>query len=295
MRPPAPLPEPLKGKPLTLAIATEHGISRRRLGGPLFRSLDRNLWVSAGTQDSLDLFVAASQLVLPGGAAVSGVAAACLHGVDLAPLKPEPVDVIADQSWRPGYRKVLRPHRAPLPVSDVTTVRGIVCTTLLRTAYDLARGPDLREAIVAIDALLHLGLITPEGLAQLAAERGWPDSLRVGRVLALADAGAESPQESRLRLVLVLDGGLPRPETQLVARDADGRFVARLDMGYRLRRRAGIENDGKHHAQPDQRLRDHRRHNRLLRAGWPTLYYSAHDVTFRRSAIIREVREEDDL
>ncbi|BEP12119.1 DUF559 domain-containing protein [Acidothermaceae bacterium B102] len=295
MKPPAPIPEPLRGKPLTLALATEHGVSRRRLGGPLFRALDRNLWVPAGTPDSLDLFIAASQLVLPEGAAVSGIAAAWLHGVDLAPLKPEPVDVIADQSWRPGYRKVLRPHRAPLPAGDVMTVKGILCTTPLRTAYDLARGPDLREAVVAVDALLHKGLITLDDLAQFAAGRSWPDGARLGRVLELADAGAESPQESRLRLVLVLDGGLPRPETQIVARDVDGRFVARLDMGYRLRRRAGIEYDGKHHAQPDQRLRDHRRHNRLVRAGWPTLYCSAEDIACRRSTIIREVREEAGL
>lgn len=295
MKPPIPVPEALQGKPLTLALAMEHGVSRRRLGGPLFRSLDRNLWVPAGTEDSLDLFIAASQLVLPEGAAVSGIAATWLHGVDLAPLKPEPVDVIVDQAWRPGYRKVLRPHRAPLPASDVMTVKGKLCTTPLRTAYDLARGPDLREAVVAIDALLHKKLITTEGLALFAAERGWPDGARVGRVLELADGGAESPQETRLRLVLVLDGGLPRPETQLVAREADGRFVARLDMGYRLRRRAGIEYDGKHHAKPDQRLRDHRRHNRLLRAGWPTLYYSAEDITYRRSTIIREVREEAGL
>ena len=249
----------------------------------------------AGTQDSLELFVAASQLVLPHGAAISGVAAAWLHGVDLAPLNPEAVDVIADQTWRPGYRKVLRPHRAPLPASDVMVVKGVLCTTPLRTAYDLARGPDLWESVFAIDALLHKGLIIPKELALFAAERRWPRGARVARALELADAGAESPQESRLRLVLVLDGGLPRPETQIVARDVDGRFVARLDMGYRLRRRAGIEYDGKHHAKPDQRLRDHRRHNRLVGAGWPTLYYSADDITFRRGAIIREVRKEAGL
>ena len=295
MKPPTPIPEALQGKPLTLAIAAEHGVSRRRLGGPLFRSLDHNLWVPTDVEDSIELFVAASQLVLPEGAAVAGIAAAWLHGADLAPLKPEPVDVLCDQTWRLGHRKVLRPHRAPLPAGDLTTAKGVLCTTPLRTAYDLARGPDLREAVVAIDALLHKKLITTQGLAQFAADRHWPDGARVGRVLELADGGAESPQESRLRLVLVIDGGLPRPETQLVVRDARGRFVARLDMGYRLRRRVGLEYDGKHHAQPDQRLRDHRRHNRLLQAGWPTLYYGADDLKFRRSTIIREVRAEAGL
>ncbi len=122
MKPPTPVPEPLLCKPITLALAAEHGVTRRRLGGPMFRSLDHGLWVPADVEDSLSLFVAASQLVLPEGAAVAAVGAAWLHGVDLAPLKPEPVDVVSDQTWRLGHRKILRPHRAPLPAADTMTV-----------------------------------------------------------------------------------------------------------------------------------------------------------------------------
>lgn len=287
-----PIPEPalLTGRPFTLAIAQQYGVSRRRLDSSLWRSLGRNLWVTAETPDSAALFIAASRLVLPPTAVVSGVAAAWLLGVDLLPSTPQPVDIVVDQLWRPGYQHLVTTHRAPLPPEDVSVVNGVRCTSALRTAYDLARGSDLREAVVAIDALLHARLITIEGLSTFSGERRWPDSARVARVLALADAGAESPMESRLRLVLVIDGRLPRPTTQYEVWTTGGIFVARLDLAYLLPRRLGIEYDGRLHAQEDRRLRDHRRHNRLLGVDWPILYYGAADVFHRQHVIVHEAR-----
>jgi hypothetical protein len=289
MRRPAPAPALLTGQPFTLAMARQQGVSRRRLDSSLWRSLGRDLWVSAETPDSADLFIAATTLVLP-TAAVSGAAAAWLHGVDVLPPSPEPIDVVIDRTWRPGHRHLVTAHRAPLPAEDVTVIRGVRCTTPLRTAYDLARGSDLREAVVAVDALLHARLITVESLAEFAAQRGWPDGARVSRVLELADAGAESPQESRLRLILVLDAGLPKPTTQFEVWTEDGVFVARLDLAYLLPRRLGIEYDGQLHAEEDRRLRDHQRHNRLLTAQWPVLYYGAKHVFHQRDLIVHEVR-----
>jgi hypothetical protein len=290
MRLPKPEPSLLTGQPFTLAMAQAVGVTRRRLDCSLWRSLGRDLWVATETPDSATLFIAAAQLVLPDRAAVSGQAAASLHGVDLLPLRCEPVDVVLDQSWRPGHQDLIRPHRAPLPESDVVTVNGVRCTSPLRTAYDLARGADLRRAVVAVDALLYARLITLDGLTEFSSQRGWPDGARVGRVVQLADAGAQSPMETELRLVLVLDGGLPRPTTQHVVRDRNGRFVGQLDMAY-LHRRRGVEYDGQVHAEERVRARDLSRHNRLFGAGWPTLRYSADAVYNHKQMIIREVTE----
>lgn len=289
MRRPAPAPALLTGQPFTLAMAEKEGVTRRRLDSSLWRSLGRDLWVSADAHDSVDLFIAATKLVMP-TAAVSGKAAAWLHGVDILPREPEPIDVVVDQLWRPGYRQLITAHRAPLPPEDVTVIRGVRCTSPLRTAYDLARGLDLRESVVAIDALLHARLITVDTLDEYAARRGWPDGARLARVLGLADDGAESPQESRLRLILVLDAGLPKPATQFEVWTEDGVFVARLDLAYLLPRRVGIEYDGQLHAEEDRRLRDHQRHNRLLNAEWPVLYYGAKHVFQQQDLIAHEVR-----
>ncbi|OZG27211.1 hypothetical protein BH683_020065 [Williamsia sp. 1138] len=49
-------------------------------------------------------------------------------------------------------------------------------------------------------------------------------------VLSLVDAEAESPRETRTRLLLIRSG-LPRPETQIKFRDAHGHVHTRLDGG----------------------------------------------------------------
>jgi len=63
--------------------------------------------------------------------------------------------------------------------------------------------------------------------------------------LELADGGAESPQETRLRLVLVR-GGLPRPVTQVPVANERGRVVRRIDMGW-PEWKVGVEYDGEQH------------------------------------------------
>jgi hypothetical protein len=45
------------------------------------------------------------------------------------------------------------------------------------------------------------------------------------------DGGAESPQETRTRLLLIA-AGFPKPQTQIVVLDEFGDFVGRVDMGW---------------------------------------------------------------
>lgn len=67
---------------------------------------------------------------------------------------------------------------------------------------------------------------------------------RVPSVLAQVDAGAESPQETKLRLTLI-DAGFPRPQTQIPVRRPDGRRYF-LDMGW-PELMVAVEYDGEHH------------------------------------------------
>ena len=62
---------------------------------------------------------------------------------------------------------------------------------------------------------------------------------------SLADAGAESPPETRLRLAF-LAAGLPRPTTQYVIVDERGHYVRRIDMCWE-QFKVGAEYDGAHH------------------------------------------------
>ncbi|MFU8873743.1 endonuclease domain-containing protein [Micromonospora sp. SL4-19] len=108
------------------------------------------------------------------------------------------------------------------------------------------------------------------------------------RVASLADAGAESPQESRLRVRLVL-AGLPAPVTQYVL-ERDGRFVARLDLAWPAWKIA-VEYDGLWHHDPDQFHRDRQRLNQLVGADWIVLRLTAKRFKEDFPGFLVEVRQ----
>ncbi|MFJ8580638.1 endonuclease domain-containing protein [Micromonospora sp. NPDC093277] len=182
----------------------------------------------------------------------------------------------------------LRVHRAEVDPGDVVVRAGILITSPARTCWDLARWLDVIEAVVLIDGLLAHGLTDVTALREYAlaraGRRGWRSLLRA---VDLADAGAESPQESRTRVRLVL-AGLPRPRTQWVVSER-GRFVARLDLAW-PECKVAVEYDGLWHDGPEQFHRDRRRLNRLLGAEWIVLHVTAKRLRDDFDGILAEVR-----
>lgn len=144
-------------------------------------------------------------------------------------------------------------HSDTLKPDEVVTVDGIAVTGPARTAFDIGRRTESRlRSLQRLDALANATAVDiNEVQAVIAAHPGVRGLNRLRRVLPLVDGGAESPQETRTRLVLI-DAGLPRPETQIMVYDEYGEFVARVDMGYRDLR-VGIEYDGPQHwTNPEQ-------------------------------------------
>jgi len=79
------------------------------------------------------------------------------------------------------------------------------------------------------------------------------------------DGGAQSPKETWLRLVLI-DGGLPRPRTQI--RVSDGVREAFIDMGYD-EPMVVFDYEGSHHSENrDQYVHDIGRAEFIERQGW---------------------------
>lgn len=106
------------------------------------------------------------------------------------------------------------------------------------------------------------------------------------KAAALADARSESPQETRLRVRLVL-AGLPPPSPQFTVRHL-GRFVARVDLAYPEAKLA-IEYDGLWHGERGQLGRDRRRLNALHAAGWRVIHVTAADM-YDLETIIAAIR-----
>ncbi|MFI6324089.1 endonuclease domain-containing protein [Nonomuraea sp. NPDC050556] len=146
-------------------------------------------------------------------------------------------------------------HLTPV---DITHHRGVRLTTPLRTALDCARCLPKVEAVTLLDQFLRRGV----ELDDLAVHPFW----RVREILSLTDRGAASPRESWLRVVLV-DGGLPKPTTQIRV-GLGGDRVAYLDLGWEPYRVA-VEYDGhEHHTSSADRRRDKIRRAELRGQGW---------------------------
>ncbi|MBD8505842.1 DUF559 domain-containing protein [Hoyosella sp. G463] len=198
-----------------------------------------------------------------GECVLSGISAAAVLGTRWLPERPP--EIVHPRVVRATG---LIAHRDELREGDVATARGMRVTTPARTAFDLARRQPLDEAVVLVDALYQATRLTPAQLARYASDgRGARGITALRAVLDLADPGAESPQETRLRL-LIVRAGLPRPRTQHVIRDERGLFSARTDLAW-PEWKVAVEYDGAHHfTDPRQARRDAHRANDCLRAGW---------------------------
>ena len=268
----------------TLDDARRVGITRRQLQGGRFRRLGPRTYARAGLSETPELLLAAARLRLPPEAAFSGKTAAWLHGLDLPPCAP--IEVTVPDKTGVSARAGVSLRRAALEPADLVCVDGMLATSVLRTLADLALRLPLVEAVVVADSALRSGLLAVTELdAYVCAHAGRKGVKRLRRVAELAEPAAESQMESRLRLVLVL-GGLPRPEAQVPLYDAKGHFLGRPDLFYRAQRLA-IEYDGGIHR--DKLVEDNRRQNLLLSAGIGLLRFTRADVYGAPDSVVAQV------
>jgi hypothetical protein len=218
---------------------------------------------------------AAAHLALP-GAVISGRSAGVLWGVPLAGPDDD-VECTVAPGCRAGAVRGIRVTRRSLLAEDITQRGGVRVTTAGRTALDLARIEPVEEAVVALDQFLRAGHVTLEQLRAEAAARRGPGCRRMRRAAELADALAESPQETRVRLILH-GSRLPRPTAQYTVRGADGGFLARVDFAW-PDAKVAVEYEGMWHGQSSQQVaRDRRRLNDLTAAGWTVVFVTAGDL-----------------
>jgi hypothetical protein len=194
---------------------------------------------------------------------ITGRAAAALHGA-LWVDESAPIEMLW-QNCNPPRGIICRDER--FTCDEVVEIDDMAVATIQRTAFDLGRHLPRLKAVQHLDALARATGLKAEHVLPLADQyAGARGVRRLKETLDLMDAGAESPQETRTRLVL-MDGGFPRPTTQIpVPNDAGSTFY--LDMGWEDIMVA-VEYDGEHHrSDPDQYARDIARLEELQRRGW---------------------------
>ncbi len=220
-------------------------------------------------------------------AVVAGNSAAALLGAEW--VDPHgPAELITGRKRPPSL--IITRNETLLP-GEATVVGGVPVTSPARTAFDLGRRPGLVSAVIAVDSLARATGLTVDGVEPLIdAHRGARGMKQLRRALPLVDAGAESPQETRTRLVIVA-AGLPKPQTQIVVPNEWGAVLARIDMGWE-QWRVGVEYDGAQHwTDPRIRANDIDRTAELERRGWRIIRVSADLLRNRPDIIVDRVRE----
>ncbi|UOY01426.1 endonuclease domain-containing protein [Blastococcus sp. PRF04-17] len=274
--PPRPArPRELVGTVFRGSAAIRSGrLTRHQLQSSAWQRLFPDVYACAGLPVTHELrTLAATRFLLP-GAVASGRSAAVLWGVELAG-PDDPVELTVAPVCRGGSVRGVLVSRRALLEEHVFGRRGVPTTTAMRTALDLASIRPLDEAVVALDQFLAPGLVFLDEVRAAAAGLLGRDCRWVRRVVQLADGLAASPQETRLRLLL-MRAGLPAPVAQYRVRTAT-RLVARVDFAW-PEHRIALEYEGKWHGEPQNVEKDRRRLNDLSAMGWQVIFVTAADL-----------------
>ena len=277
------VPAALTTGPFTAAEASRVGVTRSQLRGASYRRLWCGVYCWAGLKESSQLILTAVARRLPAGAAFSGRTALWLHGLDVSPC--DPIEVTVPEAV--GHFAGASVRRVTLTGEEIVLRRGLPTTSVLRAVVDIGGRNPLTEGVVAADQVLHARLVTIAELRNYVAEHPRAKGIaRLRRVVDMAEPEAESPMESRLRMLLAL-AGLPRPEVQGSILDDQGRVLCRPDLLYRNHRLA-VEYDGGNHR--DRLVDDNRRQNGLIAAGYRLLRFTAPDVYGSPGSVAMQVR-----
>jgi Protein of unknown function (DUF559) len=248
-----------------------------------YTRLFRDVYVIRDVQVTAELRAKAGWLWTKRQGVVAGVSAAAMHGsrwVD----DTTTVELIHENRHRlPG----LFTHGDRIEADEITMIDGVPVTTPTRTVFDLGCWYPTTSAVAAIDSLARVTEIKAADV-ELLAQRysGRRGIARARLAITLFDAGAQSPKETWLRLVLV-NAGLPRPQAQIAVSDESGAAIAYLDMGWEDVKVA-VEYDGDQHRSDRYQYNwDVRRLEILHRLGWTVIRVVAGD---RPADIVRRVK-----
>ncbi|ORA31503.1 type IV toxin-antitoxin system AbiEi family antitoxin domain-containing protein [Mycobacterium aquaticum] len=156
-------------------------------------------------------------------------------------------------------------------------VEGRLLTAPAWTAIEMARTLRRPRTLATLDAALRSGSCSKAELENaLKEQRGRRGVVKVRELLPYADARAESPMESEMRLVFI-DWGLPTPELQYEIHDLHGQLW-RVDFAWPDYRVAAEYDSVDWHANPDAFKHDRIKTARLQEVRWTTVPAVVDDV-----------------
>lgn len=265
---------------LAAGIVTRYQLATR------YDAVHRNVYVPKGQVLTAADKAVAAWLWSERRATAAGLSAAALLGTKWLDAK-----LPAELNQRHRHKtNGIRLHSDELADDEVRIANGIPVTTPARTAYDLGRRGGLTTAVIRLDAVMQAANLKPIDIEAIAdRHRGARGIVQLREAIDLSDGGAESPQETRTRLILT-HAGLRPQRTQINVFDRFGEFVHRIDMGWDDWK-VGVEYDGAQHwTDPDVRANDIDTQAVLEAMGWRIVRVSGGMVKYRPNTIVARTR-----
>lgn len=294
------MPPHLAAASFTLQEGLTAGQSRSRLRAKDLRTPSRGIRVPVGAAQTL-----AERLrpYLPPdtGLLASDTTAARLLGVPLpTDMEDEARLHLSSRSVTAPRRKHVVGHSRVLRADEVTWLNGIPLTSPARTWLDLAAVLGLEDLVVAGDFLVctHAErgfgkagppLVSLEELAAyLSRARRVPGLSMARKALPLLRVGADSPQETRLRLMLQAAPQLPPFRVDYPVSQDDHSFPRWVDLAC-PEFRTCVEYEGAHHLTPARQVADKGRDTFMLDCGWNQVKIYARDMELGAEWVVPQV------
>ncbi|MGY1608927.1 hypothetical protein [Geodermatophilus sp. SYSU D00700] len=274
-----------------LTVATPAEVRRLLRQGTWRATPWPGVYVDGGVEDPAAAVVRAASLWLGGDLVACHSTAAQLWGFDVHADVPPParqLHFLGPPDLDNRRLRGLQVHPSSLGTDDAVRRRGVWCTPPARTACDVVRLGAPVDALATLDSALRSGWCTRDELGVACARQwGLRGVVRLRGLVPLADGGAESPMESRMRWRFLV-AGLPVPRVQVEVRDGGRRH--RLDLGWEDHL-VGAEFDGlEAHMTRSQLAADRDRHNWLTERGWRLLHFTAVDVYRQHERMVATAR-----
>ena len=256
---------------------------RSLLAAKQLRRVLRGVYAPVDLEDSINLRAHCASLVLKDHMVLADRTAAWVHGVkryrphELTHV-PE-LDVVSAGRRHTTRRGGTFGGERDLLPQEISSIHGVLLTTPVRTAADLACLFGRREAVTSLDAFMRECGVTRQELETILPRfRGRRGVVQLRDLIPLATPLSESPGESWARID-IHDAGLPAPTPQY-AIEVNGMVKYRLDLPY-PEWKIVVEYDGEeHHTSPEDRAHDANRRDWLRRRGWIVIVITKQD--FRR-------------
>lgn len=213
-------------------------------------------------------------------AVLSHRSAAQFHGWEQKrpPTIPE-LTVAKNRKLTPSQTRGVAIHRAMLSQSDIDSP----ATSRQRTIADCLRSLPEDEALAIADSVLRSKAETSSSLRVLAATLRGAGSGQARRVAAAANGLSTNPFETEPGRLATIVGLNVRPQVPLYA----GHFLGKPDL-VDVDRRIILEADSfEWHGSRRALVRDARRYNNFVIAGWLVLRFSWEDVMHHPDDVLR--------